>query len=505
MANKNEKANMQYYLIPDYTMKCRLYPNKTAAKAIDDAIHAIHVFYNCTLYEMQHNHLCTKEEKNKDKGQKKIVSIKKYGIFDVQTNQLIDDANGFYYHKISKANSIIKHHDYKNAEVREVLITKEYENDSDTIHFADFKAVGSVEWKKKMIAEHPIISKVPSSAITCKSGIISDMKKSFEREGKTVKDKTKNNNPLEYRELQYYSHNKQRNSYSYQESLSKVFSAENINTLYISLAKIGTVKIKGWNQSIRFGEIQNQNFLEYAKNNPRQQVTVTVSKDNCGDYWICFKLHNVYKPMALANGKSVGVDVGVKDIAICSDGTKFENKKYKADQSKHKKAINRRLSRRYGWSNEKFRAEHRKDTTIQPSKRYEKTRLANAKLERKIAWRRNWYNHQITTTIISDNENIAVETLNISGMFRNKHLANALSDASMSFVLTMLSYKSEWYHRQLKSIDQWMPSSKRCSCCGYILPKLSLAVREWKCPQCNTYHDRDINAAKNIRYYAFGK
>lgn len=111
MANKNGKVNMQYYLIPDYTMKCRLYPNKTAAKAIDDAIHAIHVFYNCTLYEMQHNHLCTKEEKNKDKGQKKIVSIKKYGIFDVQTNQLIDDAKGFYYHKIGKANSIIKHHD----------------------------------------------------------------------------------------------------------------------------------------------------------------------------------------------------------------------------------------------------------------------------------------------------------------------------------------------------------------------------------------------------------
>lgn len=436
MANKNGKVNMQYYLIPDYTMKCRLYPNKTTAKAIDDAIYAIQKFYNCTLYEIMENHQCLIEKPKK---------------------------------------------------------TKDGEYCEGTVHFVDFKAVGSVEWKKKMMTEHPVIQNCISSAITCKSGVIADMKKSF---GK---------NPIEMADVRGYSKKKPRTSYSYQENLSKVSSAENINTLYISLAKIGAVKIKGWNQSIRFGESQNQNFLEYAKNNPRQQVTVTVSKDNCGDYWICFKLHNVYKPMALANGKSVGVDVGVKDIAICSNGTKFENKKYKADQSKHKKAINRRLSRRYGWSNEKFRADYRKDTAIQPSKRYEKTRLVNSKLERKIAWKRNWYNHQITTIIISDNENIAVETLNVSGMFRNKHLANALSDAAMSSVLNMLSYKSEWYHRQLKSIDQWMPSSKRCSCCGYILPKLSLAVREWKCPQCNTYHDRDINAAKNIRYYAFGQ
>ena len=271
---------------------------------------------------------------------------------------------------------------------------------------------------------------------------------------------------------------------------------------YFSLAKIGVVKVRGWNNRLRFGENQELDFLQYALSNTKNQVTVTVSKDNCGDYWICFKLSNVYRPMLQQRNNTVGVDVGIKDISITSDGIKYKNPKFKKAQSKHSRAIHRRMSRRRGWANEDFRKDHKSDKTLCPSKRYEKTVLSNAKLERKIARRRSNYNHNITKDILSNNGMIAVETLNVSGMFRNRHLANALSDAAMGTVLAMLSYKAVWYGRVIKPIDQWTPSSKRCSCCGNILPKLGLSVREWTCPKCGTYHDRDVNAARNIMYYA---
>lgn len=414
-------------------MKCRLYPNKTVAKNIDDAIYAIQCFYNCTVWEIYNNHACTNE---KD--------------------------------EISKGNKT-----------------------GNTVHFVDFKQIGSVSWKKKMISEHPAIACGVSSAITCKSGVIADMKKSF---GK---------NPIEKQKPTYYCKQKPRTSYSYQDTFSKLKETSNYNVIEISLAKVGTAKIRGWNKEIRFNADGSCNFIEFARKNPKNQVTVTVSKDNCGNYWICFKLQNIYKSMSIANKNMVGVDVGIKDIAILSDGTKFENKKYKKAAKDYKKAINRRLSRRQGWANEDFRKKHKADPTIKPSKRYERVKLSNAKLERKIARRRNWYNHQISHRIVESHEYIAVETLNVSGMFRNKHIANALSDAAMGSILVMINYKALWYGRTIKAINQWTPSSKRCNSCGYIRPKMLLTTREWDCPVCHIHHDRDINAAKNIKYFAF--
>lgn len=269
---------------------------------------------------------------------------------------------------------------------------------------------------------------------------------------------------------------------------------------FFNLAKIGNVKVRGWNQSVRFGLNQDLDFVSYAMSDPKKQVTVTVSKDNCGDYWICFKLQNVYKPMAVQQHGEIGIDVGVKDIAICSDGKKYINKKFKKAEKEHVRAINRRMSRRQGWANEEFRAAYKLDLNLKPSKLYEDMVLSNAKLQRKIARRREYENHHITTEIVANHSYIAVETLNVSGMFRNRHLANALSDAAMGTILAMMDYKSQWYNREIHAINQWTPSSKRCSCCGYILPKLSLSVREWTCPNCKTHHDRDINASKNILY-----
>lgn len=145
---------------------------------------------------------------------------------------------------------------------------------------------------------------------------------------------------------------------------------------------------------------------------------------------------------------------------------------------------------------------YKHNAELTPSKTYERTVLKLSKLHRKISWKRDLYNNQITKEIVENNKFIGVETLNVSGMFRNKHLSNALSDASMSSILLMLQYKADWYGRIIQPINQWSPSSKRCSHCGYVLPKLSLSVRNWQCPECGTHHDRDINAANNIKYYA---
>lgn len=457
MSSTGLRENEQYYLIPQYTMKCRLYPNKEAARKIDEIIHAVQVAYNIALYDMKTNHTNVKEIKT--------------------------------------------------------------ENGS-TLHYAKFDNVVKKEYLDWLRNQHSDIDKIPASALSGKSGLFKgDLKRSmYHKEvekkvnGKKIRthDKeihlSKTGKPIVYSLEQsnprFYSSKNPRRSYTYQDWCYKLTQSDNCNVLYFDLMKVGTVKIRGWNQRIRFGENQKLNFSEYVTSNPKKQITITVSKDNCGDYWICFKLQNVYKPMAVIKQGEVGIDVGVKDIAICSDGKKYENKKFKKAEKKHIRAINRRMSRRQGWANEEFRAAYKNDPDLKPSKLYQDIVLSNARLQRKIARRREYENHHITTEIVSNHSYIAVETLNVSGMFRNWHLANALSDAAMGTILAMINYKSQWYNRELHAINRWTSSSKRCSCCGYILPKLSLSVREWTCPVCKTHHDRDENASKNILYYS---
>ncbi len=145
---------------------------------------------------------------------------------------------------------------------------------------------------------------------------------------------------------------------------------------------------------------------------------------------------------------------------------------------------------------------HKKDKTITPSNGSERTKQKIAKLQRKTTRRKENYNNTITKRIVDSSSFIGVETLNITGMFRNKHLAYALSDASMGQILEMIKYKSAWYGRKVQAIDQYTASSKRCHCCGHIEHDFSLSITRWTCPQCGVVHDRDINAAKNILYYA---
>jgi putative transposase len=129
----------------------------------------------------------------------------------------------------------------------------------------------------------------------------------------------------------------------------------------------------------------------------------------------------------------------------------------------------------------------------------DKARLKVARVHARIADRRKDFLHKLTTRLVRDNQAVVIEDLSVRNMVRNHHLARAISDAAWREMRTMLAYKCEWYRRDLIVIDRWYPSSKTCSACGRTATSLPLGVREWDCVHCGTRHDRDIDAAVNIR------
>lgn len=421
---------MKYYLIPSYSMKCRLYPNKEQAKNIDSAIYAVQCYHNCAIWDMFTNHVNTTEKPDK-----------------------------------------------KNPE--------------ELIHFPNISKAMEAAYKNALIEEHPVINMCPQAAITTNVGLKADLKKEL---GKL---------PVEFQEPNYYTKSRPRRSYTYQETLGKIHAHDNRKVFSISLAKIGDVKVRGWNQDIRFTESGYIDFLEYVQSNPKAKATVTIMKDNCGDYYICFKLQNVYKQMCEKTDKQVGIDVGVRDIAIQSDGKKYPNMRYKENAADHLAELNRKMARQQGWANIEFRKARKENPELQVSKGYKETKLKRARLERKTARKRSWWNNQVTTQIAREHGFIAIETLSVKEMFQNQYIANALSDAAMSQVLTMLAYKAKWYERELVTADQWFASTQICNDCGYQNTALKDSLpKEWTCPNCGIRHDIDINAAKNLLDYA---
>lgn len=449
---------MHYDIVNNYAMKCRLYPTREQKAAIDDALIAVRVFHNCLVYDMWNNGINLREKRKKNKD----------GSFS-----------------------------------------------EDILHFPDLKSALSSTYKSQLILQHPIIKKCPQGALTTNVGLKADLKKEF---GKL---------PIEYQKPRYYNERHPRLSYTYQESLSKIHPTDNTNVFRINLAMVGNVKVRGWNQKIRFGN-EKCDFLTWASENKDKVITITISRDLVGDYFAVFKIQSCLKPFPERVENEIGIDVGIKDIAVCSDGRKYENKKYKKEEKKHQRRLNRQMSRRWGPSNEQYRAERKrshslrkelqndKDASdglteqIRPSKGYLRTRLRHARLNRKIMRKRDLWNHIISRRIVEENGIIAVETLNVSGMVRNRHLSYALTDAAFGTLLSEVKYKANWHNRDVREIGKWTPSSKRCSCCGYVynssdqyqMKPWSLSIRFWNCPVCEVKHDRDINAAKNILYYA---
>lgn len=208
----------------------------------------------------------------------------------------------------------------------------------------------------------------------------------------------------------------------------------------------------------------------------------TFKRDLCGDYWATFLIETEDTKVLPKSENTIGVDLGIKDLIVTSEGEVFENKKFL--QSNYYKL--RKLQRKF--------AKAKKG-----GQNKEKLRVKIAKLCRKIKNQKEHYYHQITNTLLSDNQTIVIETLNIKGMLEEKKLSRNISDASWGLLIQMLEYKAKWYGRDLIKINQWFPSSKTCSNCGNVKETLLLGERTYKCKVCKTEIDRDLNASINIK------
>src|SRR6266700_710704 len=208
--------------------------------------------------------------------------------------------------------------------------------------------------------------------------------------------------------------------------------------------------------------------------------SVTITQDKAGRYFVSILVEETITPLAPTE-KTVGIDLGLKSFLITSDGETIANPKYYARDEKKLAKAERRLAKKKKGS--KNRAKARKKV---------------AKLHVRIADTRRDFQHQVSTKLIRENQVICLETLNVKGMLQNHCLAKAISDVGWGEFTRQLEYKAKWYGRTLVKIDRWYPSSKTCSDCGHILDTLTLDVREWVCPWCGTWHERDINAARNI-------
>ena len=245
-------------------------------------------------------------------------------------------------------------------------------------------------------------------------------------------------------------------------------------------------RIKG--KKVKLAKMRDPLNIRWSKRLPKgvKPTSVTVSVDRAGRWHIVFLVEEEIKKLP-KNDNAVGIDLGVKDLAVTSDGKKYDAPK----QSRRKQAQLRRAQK------EITRRE-------KASRNREKSRQKLAKLHTKASDRRRDFNHKLSTKIISENQVIIVEDLNIKGMMTKggaykKGLNRAIANSAWREFMNMLEYKAKWYGRTLIKVDRWFPSTQLCSNCNSRTgPKGDLSVRTWICDNCGTEHDRDVNAARNI-------
>lgn len=271
----------------------------------------------------------------------------------------------------------------------------------------------------------------------------SGFKNMFEKRARHPQFKSKHNNHQSYRTIN---------------------QGDNIRMVgkYIKLPKLGYVKIK---RSMEIGHINN----------------VTVERTPTGKYFVVLNVD--FEPELRHNaGGMIGIDVGIKEFYSDSNGNIVNNPKYLEKSMRKLLREQRRLSRKQKGSNNR-----------------NKQRIKVAKVHEKVTNQRNDFLQKQSTMLVSENQTICIEDLNVKGMVRNHRLAQHIASCSWSKFFTMLEYKATWYGNEIIKVPTMYPSSQTCSCCGYKNPLVkNLSIREWKCPNCNTKHNRDTNASINI-------
>ena len=218
----------------------------------------------------------------------------------------------------------------------------------------------------------------------------------------------------------------------------------------------------------------------YLNHNEKYIHSVTLTKTSTEKYYLSILIdYNIIQKQKLDT--VIGLDLGIKDFIVDSNGNRYENKHFYKNQEKKLKKLQKQFSKKQ-----------------KGSKNRNKVRIKLANIYEKITNQRNTYLHQITSKLVNENQVICIEDLNVKGMMQNHKLAKSIQELSLFEFRRQLEYKCKWYGRQLIVIDRFYPSSKTCYNCGYIYKDLKLSEREWICPHCGKLIDRDYNASLNI-------
>ena len=317
-----------------------------------------------------------------------------------------------------------------------------------------------------LYSEYPFLKEVDSCSLRCSLFDLEDgIKRFINHQNNYPKFKGKYSSKESYRT-------------NYMTSTYKERKYENIKVdlkrKVITLPKLKEVKIKGY---------RNLESL------PGRIINATISEYSSGKYYVSVLVEVNHIEPKIIPKRIVGIDLGLKDVVITSDGEKIKNEKIIEKYEKRIKRKQRELARRE-----------------KGSSNYYKTKRKLAILFQKLKNARKYFIHQITKRLVLENDIVVSETLKVKEMIEEKKFSKSLTDVSLSEICRILEYKAKYYGKLYIQIDIYYPSSQECSKCGYKNEKVKeLSVRNWVCPECGSVHDRDINASQNILFEGIKK